>query len=151
MSLKPNDFAPDFSLPADDGSVFQLSAQRGQRLLLVFYPGDETPVCTAQLCDYRDGLSEFGDLGVEVVGISSDDAASHQRFKARHGLPFKLLTDADSAVAKAYGAYGLLGSKRAVFLVDEHGQVRYQHVEAVALFRRTSEELVAAIRALQEH
>lgn len=140
--------APDFELPADDGSLFRLSAQRGRRLLLVFYPGDETPVCTAQLCEYRDGMDEYRELGVDVIGISRDDAESHRRFKQKRMLPFTLLTDADLAVAKAYGAAGLMGMKRAVFLVDEQGLLHWAHVEALALFRRSHEELLAAVRAL---
>ena len=80
--LKAGDSAPDFSLPADDGSTFTLSAHRGRRILLVFYPGDGTPVCTKQLCDYRDGVEAFAGLGVDVVGVSRDDAESHRRFRA---------------------------------------------------------------------
>lgn len=140
--------APDFDLEADNGSRYKLSAQRGKRVLLVFYPGDETPVCTAQLCEYRDGFEDYRELGVEVVGISRDDGESHRKFKARRSLPFKLLSDSDLAVARSYGAAGMLGMKRAVFLVDESGVVRYAHVEAVALFRRRHAELVETIRKL---
>ncbi|GMU44402.1 MAG: peroxiredoxin [Xanthomonadales bacterium] len=142
------DRAPDFDLEADNGSRFKLSLQRGRRVLLVFYPGDETPVCTAQLCEYRDGFEDYRELGVDVVGISRDDAESHRKFKARRSLPFKLLSDSDLAVARRYGAAGLLGMKRAVFLVDEDGLVRYAHVEAVALFRRRHEELIEVVRKL---
>ena len=144
MSLKVGDAAPDFELPDDAGKRYALEAQRGKRQLLVFYPGDDTPVCTAQLCDYRDGVEEFEGLGIEVVGISTDDAASHQRFRKKYDLPFRLLVDADAAVAKQYGAHGIMGTKRAVFLVDEQGKLAYAKVESVALFRRTREELVAA-------
>ena len=146
MSLKVGDAAPEFELPDDAGRTYALKAQRGRRQLLVFYPGDDTPVCTAQLCDYRDGVEEFEGLGIEVVGISTDDAASHKRFRAKYDLPFRLLVDADAAVAKKYGAHGLMGTKRAVFLVDEHGRLAYAKVESVALFRRTREELVAAFK-----
>ena len=146
MSLKAGDAAPDFDLPDDAGRRYALKDHRGKRQLLVFYPGDDTPVCTAQLCDYRDGVEEFEGLGIEVVGISTDDAASHKRFRAKYELPFRLLVDADAAVAKAYGAHGLMGTKRAVFLVDEQGRLAYAKVESVALFRRTREELVAAFR-----
>lgn len=142
------DTAPDFELPADDGSAFKLAAQRGKRVLLVFYPGDNTPVCTAQLCEYRDGFDDYRDLGVEVVGISSDSIESHRDFKRKRMLPFALLSDVGLAVAKRYGAAGMLGMKRAVFLVDEQGVVRYAHVEALALFRRSHEELIEAVRAL---
>ena len=147
MSLKVGDAAPDFELPDDAGTASSLKAQRGRRQLLVFYPGDDTPVCTAQLCDYRDGVEEFEGLGIDVVGISGDDAASHKKFRAKYDLPFRLLVDADGAVASKYGAHGMMGTKRAVFLVDERGRLAYAKVESLALFRRTREELIATFKA----
>jgi peroxiredoxin Q/BCP len=149
MNPRIGDCAPDFSLPDADGGTFTLSEQAGQRVLLVFYPGDDTPVCTRQLCDYRDGIEQFADLDVEVIGISRDDAESHRRFRARHDLPFTLLSDPDMDVAERYGCKGLLGMKRGVFLVDEKGLLRYAHVETVAVFRRSREELVEAIQSLE--
>lgn len=146
--LQVNDTAPDFELPDDRGQTFRLSARRGRRVLLVFYPGDDTPVCTRQLCDYRDGVEAFAGLGVEVVGISHDSAESHRRFRDKYDLPFTLLTDGDLEVARRYDSKGLLGMKRSVFLVDENGVIRYLHVESVALFRRKRDELLDAIRAL---
>lgn len=146
--IKLNEKAPDFELPGDDGENFRLSGHLGQRLLLVFYPGDNTPVCTAQLCDYRDGIEAFAGLGVRVVGISPDDMSSHRKFKAKHRLPFVLLSDSDYAVAKDYGCKGALGMKRAVFLLDEAGIVRHAHVESLSLFRRKATELLAVIEAL---
>ena len=145
-----NDIAPDFSLQGDNGQDYRLSDHSGERVLLVFYPGDNTPVCTRQLCEYRDGIEAFSGLGVSVVGISSDDLDSHRAFRAKHDLPFVLLSDPDLKVAKLYGSKGSLGMKRAVFLVDEKGVVRYAHIEALALFRRRAEELLDAIRALDE-
>jgi len=145
-----NEKAPDFSLPADDGTTFRLSEQAGKRVLLVFYPGDNTPVCTSQLCEYRDGIETFADLGVSVVGISSDSLESHRKFRARHRLPFVLLTDESLNVAENWGCKGLLGMKRAVFLVDEAGVVRYAHVEALSLFKRSARELVDVIQSLDE-
>jgi peroxiredoxin Q/BCP len=145
MSLSPGQPAPDFTLVADDGRPWTLSAHRGRRVLLVFYPGDNTPVCTAQLCDYRDGIEAFEGLGVDVVGISTDSIESHRKFKEKHGLPFTLLTDKGGQVARAYGAWGMLGMKRAVFLVERDGLIAYAKVESVALFRRTREELIEAI------
>lgn len=143
-----NEKAPDFVLEDADGKAFRLSDHYGKRLLLVFYPGDETPVCTRQLCDYRDGIEAFADVGVMVVGISPDDADSHRRFRERHRLPFILLSDQGLTVAGHYGCRGLLGMKRGVFLIDEEQRVRYRHIEAVAVFRRSREELLDAIRAL---
>src|ERR1051325_3323848 len=98
--INKGDTAPDFSLPADDGSTYKLSAHLGKRVLLVFFRGDNTPVCTAQLCDFRDGIREFAELDIEVVGISADDAQSHQAFRKKHELPFTLLTDKGGAVAR---------------------------------------------------
>lgn len=146
--LKVNDKAPQFVLPDDQGGQFSLAEQAGRKVLLVFYPGDDTPVCTKQLCDYRDGIEAFAGLGVEVVGISNDSAESHRRFREKHGLPFTLLTDADLEVAAKYDSKGILGMKRSVFLVDEQGVIRYLHIESVALFRRKREELLDVIRNL---
>lgn len=147
--LKLNDAAPDFTLADDQGGEFTLSQHRGEKVLLVFYPGDNTPVCTAQLCEYRDGIEAFEGLGVKVVGISKDDAASHQQFRDKHHLPFTLLSDPGLKVAALYDSKGMLGMKRSVFLVDGHGLIRYLHVESLALFRRSKDELVSAIADIE--
>jgi peroxiredoxin Q/BCP len=147
--LKLNDQAPDFTLEDDQGVPFTLSANRGEKILLVFYPGDNTPVCTKQLCEYRDGVEAFTGLGVRVVGISKDDAASHQKFRAKHNLPFGLLSDPKLEVAELYDSKGIMGMKRSVFLVDENGVIRYLHVESLALFRRSKDELVEVISQLE--
>jgi peroxiredoxin len=146
--LSLNDKAPDFILQDDQGNDFSLADQAGRKVLLVFYPGDNTPVCTRQLCDYRDGVEAFEGLGVDVVGISNDSAESHRGFREKHKLPFTLLTDPDLSVAEKYDSKGLLGMKRSVFLVDELGVIRYMHIESLALFRRTRIELLEAISKL---
>jgi peroxiredoxin len=146
--LKVNDKAPPFVLEDDQGHAFSLADQAGRKVLLVFYPGDNTPVCTKQLCDYRDGIEAFAGLGVDVVGISNDSAESHRTFRQKYELPFTLLTDPDLKVAALYDSKGVLGMKRSVFLVDEKGFIRYLHVESVALFRRKREELLDVIRKL---
>ena len=140
--------APEIHLIADDGSDFTLSERTGSRVLLVFYPGDNTPVCTRQLCEYRDGIEQFSELGVTVVGVSPDGHESHLAFRNRYDLPFTLLSDEDLEVARRYGCKGLLGMKRGVFLVDEAGVIRYAHVEALALFRRSAGELLDVIQQL---
>ncbi len=145
MTAQLNEKASDFKLKDADEKTFHLSKEAGKRLLLVFYPGDNTPVCTRQLCDYRDGIEQFAELGVTVVGISSDDAESHRRFRERHQLPFVLLSDTDLAVAEQYGCRAIVGMKRGVFLLDEQQIIRYRHVESVAIFRRKREELIKAI------
>ena len=146
--LKVNDKAPQFVLPDDQGGQFSLAEQAGQKILLVFYPGDNTPVCTKQLCDYRDGVEAFAGLGVQVVGISDDSAESHRKFRQKYDLPFTLLSDPGLEVAALYDSKGILGMKRSVFLVDEAGVIRYLHIESVALFRRKRAELLDAIRKL---
>ena len=146
--LKVGDKAPDFTLRDDTGAEFRLSANLGKWWLLVFYPGDDTPVCTRQLCDYRDGVEAFSGLGVQVVGISKDGPDRHRKFRQKHRLPFTLLSDPDLKVAEKFDCKGLLGMKRGVFLLDDAGVIRYLHVEALALFRRTREELLQVIRGL---
>ena len=123
--LKVNDKAPQFVLSDDQGGQFSLAEQTGQKILLVFYPGDNTPVCTKQLCDYRDGVEAFAGLGVQVVGISDDSAESHRKFRQKHNLPFTLLTDPGLEVAALYDSKGMLGMKRSVFLVDEAGVIHW--------------------------
>ena len=146
--LKLGDKAPSFELMADDGKTFRMEEQGGRKTLLVFYPGDNTPVCTAQLCDYRDGIEAFDGLDVNMVGISGDDGESHRMFREKYDLPFTLLSDPGLEVAATFGVKGLLGPKRSIFLVDEEGIVRYLHVESLSLFRRKKDELIAAIRSL---
>ena len=141
--------APDFILQSDNGEDYRLSDHAGERVLLVFYPGDNTPVCTKQLCDYRDGLEAFDNLGVKVVGVSHDGAESHRKFREKHDLPFTLLTDPEYEVAALYDSKGLLGMKRSVFLVDQSGFIRYLHIESLALFRRRREEVLEAIEHIQ--
>lgn len=145
--LKTGQTAPDVSLTDDAGETFSLSERKGRWTLLVFYPGDDTPVCTRQLCDYRDGIEEFADLDVDVIGISGDDPESHRRFKHKRDLPFRLLSDPDLAVAARFGCRGALGMKRGVFLLDDALVCRYAHVESVALFRRRRDELLEVIRS----
>jgi peroxiredoxin Q/BCP len=146
--LKLNDPAPAFTLEDDKGQEFKLEDLRGSKVLLVFYPGDNTPVCTRQLCDYRDGIEAFEGLGVKVVGISNDSVESHRKFRDKHKLPFTLLSDPDLRVAEQYDSKGMLGVKRSIFLLDEEGIIRYLHVETVSLFRRKREELLQVIEGI---
>ena len=125
------DTAPDFELEADDGSTVRLSELRGRPVVLYFYPRDDTPGCTKQACAFRDVYSEFQERGAVVLGVSTDGRASHQRFKAKYGLPFALLSDVDHAVSERYGvwveksSYGRtsMGIKRSTFVVDADGNV----------------------------
>ena len=140
--------APDFELPGTDGT-FRLSDHRGERVVLLFYPGDNTMVCTKQFCSYRDHPDEFATLNATVVGISSQDLASHQAFTAKHGLTVPLLADVDRQVARAYDAFSpRLGVKRAVIVIDEGGIVRYRHDHRLGLDYQSVDELKAALDTL---
>src|SRR5213078_3167983 len=120
---QPGDPAPDFELEGTEGR-FRLSDHRGRRVLLLFYPGDNTPVCTRQFCSYRDHAEEVDGLDAVVVGISSQDLDSHEAFVAKHGLNVPLLADVDCEVAKRFGAHApVVGTRRAVIVVDADGIV----------------------------
>ena len=139
--------APDFELPGTDGS-FKLSDHRGERVVLLFYPGDNTMVCTKQFCSYRDRSEDFASLNATVVGISSQDLESHKGFMEKNGLTVPLLADVDSAVARAYGAHSRMGTKRAVIVIDEQGIVRYRHDHLLGLDYQSVDDLKAALDAL---
>ena len=142
------DAAPDFTLPSTEGRI-RLSERLKQRaVLLVFYPGDDTPVCTRQLCDYRDHLEIFAGLGVDVLAINPQPLESHERFAKKHALPFPLISDEDRTVCRAYGASGLLGmTKRALVLIGQDGRVRWRRTD-LPIFRRTANELRDVISEL---
>jgi peroxiredoxin Q/BCP len=145
---QPGETAPDFDLPGTDGT-FRLSDHRGERVVLLFYPGDNTMVCTKQFCSYRDRAEDFASLNATVVGISSQDLASHEAFAAKHALNVPLLADVDKAVAKAYSAFSpRLGTKRAVVVIDEQGVVRHRHDHALGLDYQSVDELREALDAL---
>ena len=144
----PGDPAPDFELQGTHGS-FRLSDHRGERVILLFYPGDNTPVCTRQFCSYRDQSEEFESLGATVVGISSQSVDSHASFSAEHGLNVPLLADEDGAVAKAYGAHApVIGTRRAAVIVDEKGVVRYRHDHRLGLDFQSVDDLRDALESL---
>ena len=139
--------APDFELTGTDGP-FRLSDHRGERVLLLFYPGDDTPVCKRQFCSYRDRADDFAALGATVVGISAQDVASHEAFAANDRLTVPLLADVGGKVAKLYGAHALGRTRRAVVIVDEAGIVRHRHDHRLGLDFQTVDELQAALDAL---
>jgi peroxiredoxin Q/BCP len=139
--------APDFELPGTEGP-FKLSEHRGERVVLLFYPGDNTMVCTKQFCSYRDRAGDFAALDATVVGISSQDVDSHRGFIEKHGLTVPLLADVDRAVASAYGASNRLGTKRAVIVIDEQGVVRHRHDHLLGLDFQSVDDLKAALDAL---
>jgi peroxiredoxin Q/BCP len=140
--------APDFELAGTDGP-FKLSDHRGERVVLLFYPGDETMVCTKQFCSYRDRAEDFAALDATVVGISSQGLDSHAAFTAKHSLNVPLLADVDSAVAKAFSAHSArLGTKRSVVVIDEQGIVRDRHDHLLGLDYQSVDELKAALAAI---
>jgi peroxiredoxin Q/BCP len=148
VSLKVGDKAPDFTLPGTGSRDYRLSDYLGQPVVIVFYPGDATPVCTKQLNEYNDGLEQFSGLGAQVLAISSQGLESKEDFAAKNGFGFPLLADVDKTVAKAYGILGPLGfPRRSVFVVDAQGVVRYVHRALAGVTYRPVSELVEAINA----
>ena len=129
--LTVNQPAPDFTLPTDDGGEITLSALRGRRVVLFFYPKDDTSGCTAQACGLRDSFPRFGPLDAVVLGVSPDDVKSHRKFREKYQLPFNLLADTEHAVAEAYGVwqeksmYGkkYWGNARTTVIIDRDGRV----------------------------
>ncbi|KPK65246.1 MAG: hypothetical protein AMS21_05205 [Gemmatimonas sp. SG8_38_2] len=127
--LEPGDEAPDFELQSDAGEKVRLSDLRGRKVILYFYPKDNTPGCTTEACDFRDRLPDIDSRGATVLGVSPDSIASHQKFKVKYDLPFVLLSDPDHEVAELYGAWGekkmygktYEGMIRSTFLIDEEG------------------------------
>src|SRR5215467_9145701 len=124
-SLKPGDLAPEFTLPNEQGQPVALSSLRGQRVVVYFYPMDDTPGCTMQACSFRDAMPQIEEQHAVVLGISPDDAASHQAFKTKYNLPFTLLVDTDHAVSQTYGAWqeGAGYVTRSQFIIDEQGRL----------------------------
>ena len=132
MSVEIGKPAPDFTLPTDGGGRIRLKDQRGKKVVLYFYPKDDTSGCTAEACGFRDRMPELARHGMTVIGVSRDSVASHDKFKSKYGLPFTLASDLDGKVSEAYGTwveksmYGrkYMGIERATFLIDGKGVVR---------------------------
>jgi len=150
--MKVGESAPDFTLKDGDGNDWKLSSQRGKTVVLLFYPGDNTPVCTKQMCSVRDNWADYAATGAEVVGISTDTPASHKDFVAEHGLPLTLLSDEKGRVSAKYSAKSWLPNRsaRAVIVIDKTGVVRHHQVQSLSLFRPKDDEILAAIRKAQE-
>ena len=130
--LKEGDVAPDFKTRDAIGNPVSLSDFRGQKVVLYFYPKDDTPGCTKEACSFRDSHTTYKDAAIKVLGVSLDDEASHQAFAAKYNLPFTLLSDTDHSVSEAYGVYGeqawgdkkYMGLARKTFLIDEEGRIK---------------------------
>ena len=147
-----NSPAPDFTLKDGNGEEWRLSDHRGKVVVLLFYPGDETPVCTRQMCSLRDRWDDYLATGAEVVGISSDSIESHKNFASHHNLPLRLLSDSDGAVSRLYSARSLIPGRvaRAVFVIDANGILRYSDVRPIGLFKPKDDDNIAAILAAQK-
>jgi peroxiredoxin Q/BCP len=142
------DVAPDFEIEGTDGT-FRLSDHRGERVVLLFYPGDFTPVCTRQFCSYAADADAVAALDATVVGISAQDVDSHEEFRGTHAIPVPLLADVDKAVARAYGVTApVLGTRRAVVVVGEDGRIAYRQVARVGLGFQTADDLAAILASL---
>ncbi len=152
MSIGIGDRAPDFSLVGVDGATaavgtYSLADHRGHPVVLVFYPADNSPVCTRQLADYTTEMDRFAEVGAHVLGLSPQDEASHTAFvEAEGGFGFPLLCDIDKAVARRYDVLGPVGFyKRSVFVVDSEGTIVYAHRATAGLGYRSVDEIVAAL------
>ncbi|MFM8626937.1 MAG: peroxiredoxin [Actinomycetota bacterium] len=148
MAVAAGDKAPDFTLPGTGGRSYSLSEFAGRPVVLVFYPGDDTAVCTKQLNTYNNELTAFEGVGAQVLAISAQDMTSHEDFSRRNGFGFPLLADTDKTVATLYGTLGPLGfPRRSVFVVDSTGTIRYVHRAIAGLTFRPVDELIEAVRA----
>lgn len=132
MTLQANDKAPDFTLPATGGKTVSLKKLKGKKVVLYFYPKDDTPGCTQESCDFRDNMKHLSKMGAVVIGASRDDIKSHEKFKAKFDLPFDLVSDENGTLCAGYGVwteksmYGkkYMGIERSTFLIDEKGIIR---------------------------
>jgi thioredoxin-dependent peroxiredoxin len=149
MTVGVGDKAPPFTLPGTGGQEYSLADYAGRPVVLVFYPGDNTPVCTRQLTTYSTDFDDFEGIGAQVLALSPQDVASHEQFSgAQGGFRFPLLADVDKEVGKAYGVLGPVGFyRRSVFVVDGDGIVRYAHRAIAGLTYRPTSELVEAVKA----
>jgi peroxiredoxin Q/BCP len=154
VTLSPGTVAPDFELAGTDGTAggrrtYTLAEHRGRPVVLVFYPADNSPVCTVQLNTYSADIGQFADVGAQVLALSPQTVESHERFASGHGgFAFPLLADADKAVGRAYEILGPVGFyRRSVFVIDAEGTVRWAHRATAGLTFRPVDEIVDAVRA----
>ena len=145
--IEVGDSAPDFELRGTGGDSLRLADFRGRWLVLAFYPGDFTPVCTRQFCSYRDAADRLNELDAEVIGVSPQTLDSHERFRAKYGLTVPLLADPERAMIRAYGVLGPGGMvRRSIFIVDPEGIVRYRQVALLGLHYQDVEDLKQSLQ-----
>lgn len=145
---KVGDQAPDFELPGTGGKTYRLADYRGRKLIIAFYPGDFTAVCTKQFCSYRDQGEKLNGLGADVLGISPQSVESHERFTEEKRLNVPLLADEDKSVAGAYGVLAGPMVRRAIFIVDEQGVIRHRKVTLAGLTYESVDDLEQALAAI---
>jgi thioredoxin-dependent peroxiredoxin len=144
--IEVGDDAPAFELEGTDNRLYRLEGCRGHWLVLAFYPGDFTPVCTRQFCSYRDAADRLDQLDATVWGVSPQSVESHERFRRQYGLTVPLLADPEREVIRAYGVLGPAGLvRRSIFIVDPDGRVRYRHVALLGLHYRDVDSLRGAL------
>lgn len=150
--MKISDPAPDFTLKDGNGNDWTLSDHRGKVVVLMFYPGDDTPVCTKEMCSVRDHWSEYQATGAEVVGISTNSVESHDKFANKYDLPLTLLADEKGEVRDKYGAKSLLPGRtsRSEFVIDPQGKIAYRKIRPIGFFRPSDEDIIKAIRGAQK-
>ena len=146
--LNVGDRAPDFELPGTGDKIYRLADYRGRKLVIAFYPGDFTPTCTKQFCSYRDQGEKLDDLGADVLGISPQSVESHERFTEEKKLNVPLLADEDKSVARAYGVLAGPMVRRAIFVIDEEGVVRYRKVTLAGLTYESVDDLQRAVASV---
>jgi peroxiredoxin Q/BCP len=146
--LNVGDPAPDFELPGTGEKTYRLADYRGRKLVLAFYPGDFTAVCTKQFCSYRDQSDKLDELGADVLGISPQSVDSHERFSEEKRLNVPLLADEDKSVARAYGVLAGPMVRRAIFVVDEQGIVRHRKVTLAGLTYESVDDLERAVASI---
>lgn len=146
--MKIGDDAPDFTLQDGDGKDWKLSERRGKTVVLLFYPADNTPVCTKQLCSVSDNWEEYAKTGAEIVGVSTDSVASHKGFAEKYNFPFTLLSDESGETVEKFGVKSWLPgrSARAVVVIDKNGKVAYHKTQSISLFRPDNAEILKAIK-----
>ena len=146
--LNVGDPAPDFELPGTGDKTYRLADYRGRKLVLAFYPGDFTAVCTKQFCSYRDNSDKLDELGADVLGISPQSVDSHERFSEEKRLNVPLLADEDKSVARAYGVLAGPMVRRAIFVVDEEGIVRHRKVTLAGLTYESVDDIERAVASI---
>ena len=149
--MKIGEKAPDFTLRDLNGESWSLHENLGKIVVLLFYPGDDTPVCTAQLCSVRDNWSQYQETGAEVVGISTDSVKSHRGFADKYNLTLRLLSDEKGEVVNEYEMKSWLGgrSARGVVVIDKTGKIAYHKVQSLSIFKPSDAEVLDAIKLAQ--